>query len=111
MENHDLDFMKEAIEWANDCDPAKDTIPKVGAIIARGREVIGRGRRGTRKKGDDDHAEKNAIDTVIRNRRAIDFSFLFPERAGFCRLRDVTGLQQFTFAASRLGNAFSFSTL
>jgi pyrimidine deaminase RibD-like protein len=50
MENHDLDFMKEAIEWANDCHPAKDTIPKVGAIIARGREVIGRARRALAKR-------------------------------------------------------------
>jgi pyrimidine deaminase RibD-like protein len=61
MTNDDLMFMKEAIAWAKDCQPVKDSIPKVGAIFAIGGSAIARGRRGTGKEGDDEHAEWNAI--------------------------------------------------
>jgi pyrimidine deaminase RibD-like protein len=64
MENDDLKFMNEAIAWADDCQPIKESIPKVGAIIASGGRTLGRGRRGTGKEGDDNHAEWHAIDGV-----------------------------------------------
>ena len=64
MQEHDLKFMKEAIAWADDCRPVKEGIPKVGAIIAIGERALGRGRRGTGKTGDDDHAELNALKAV-----------------------------------------------
>ena len=56
--------MKEAIDWANDCRPVNESIPRVGAIIAVGDEVLGRGRRGTGRQGDDEHAEVNALNEV-----------------------------------------------
>jgi pyrimidine deaminase RibD-like protein len=64
MDKHDLQFMQEAVDWANDCHPVKDSIPKVGAIIAVRDKVLGRGRRGTGKEGDDEHAEQDAIHKV-----------------------------------------------
>jgi pyrimidine deaminase RibD-like protein len=64
MEARDLRFMTEAIKWADDCRPVKESVPKVGAIIANGDNVIGRGRRGTDRAGDDRHAEEEAIDQV-----------------------------------------------
>jgi pyrimidine deaminase RibD-like protein len=64
MDSHDLLFMKEAIAWGDDCHPVKESIPKVGAIIAVGTTAIGRGRRGTGKTGDDEHAEFNALKAV-----------------------------------------------
>jgi hypothetical protein len=66
MDKHDQDlkFMKEAIDWANDCRPVNESIPRVGAIIAVGDEVLGRGRRGTGRQGDDEHAEVNALNEV-----------------------------------------------
>jgi pyrimidine deaminase RibD-like protein len=42
MENYELNFMKEAIKWADGCNPTKASIPKVGAIIALEQDVIGR---------------------------------------------------------------------
>ncbi len=60
----DLKFMKEAIVWAGRCQPIKKSIPKVGAIIAIGDDVLGRGRRDTGEVGDDDHAELNALRKV-----------------------------------------------
>jgi pyrimidine deaminase RibD-like protein len=64
MEKDDLGFMNEAIAWAADCHPLKESIPRVGAIIAVEKNAIGRGRRGTGKEGDDNHAEKNALENV-----------------------------------------------
>jgi pyrimidine deaminase RibD-like protein len=60
----DREFMEEAIKWANGCQPIKESIPKVGAVIAVGQNVIGRGRRGTGEEGDDLHAEEVAIESV-----------------------------------------------
>ena len=62
MEKYDIAFMKEAIQWASGCHPIKESIPKVGAVIAVDGEVLGRGRRGTGVEGDDHHAEFNAIE-------------------------------------------------
>ena len=61
----DVRFMEETITWANACQPKKPAIPKVGAIIAVGKEVLGRGRRGTGDIGDDQHAELNALNQVM----------------------------------------------
>src|ERR1700722_13246738 len=69
MDNRHLVLMNEAIAWANDCHPIKESIPKVGAIIAVGDKVIGRGRRGTGKTGDDNHAEFNALDNVAEKNK------------------------------------------
>ena len=70
METMDLKFMKEAIKWADACRPAKESIPKVGAIIAAGGRAIGRGRRGTGEEGDDRHAEEEAIRSVLEKDKA-----------------------------------------
>ena len=56
--------MNKAISLAEKCEPMADRIPKVGAVIAIGKTVIGRGHRGTGKTGDDDHAEMVAISKV-----------------------------------------------
>lgn len=64
MEKHDLKFMEEAIAWADACHPIKESIPKVGAVIAVGETPLGRGRRGTGAEGDDRHAEEVAINEV-----------------------------------------------
>jgi pyrimidine deaminase RibD-like protein len=64
MESPDLGFMKEAIKWADDCHPIRESVPKVGAIIAKGGKVIGHGRRGTDRAGDGRHAEEDAINQV-----------------------------------------------
>jgi hypothetical protein len=44
MNPDDIKFMKEAIEWSNRCHPIRESIPKVGVIIAIGKKVIGLGR-------------------------------------------------------------------
>lgn len=67
MEKYHLNFMKEAIAWADDCHPVKENIPKVGAIIAVGDKAIGRGRRGTGKEGDDEHAERKDFEGNVRD--------------------------------------------
>ena len=36
MTETDIGLMREAITWADGCKPKKDSIPKVGAIIAIG---------------------------------------------------------------------------
>jgi len=41
MDKHDLKFMQEAIEWASDCHPVKESIPKVSAIFAVGDKALG----------------------------------------------------------------------
>ena len=64
MEKYEVDFMEEAITWADGCRPIKESIPKVGAVIAVGKDVLDRGRRGTGVEGDDKHAELDAIDKV-----------------------------------------------
>ena len=69
-EKFDLNLMKEAIRWADACRPVKESIPKVGAIIAVGGKAIGRGRRGTGEEGDDRHAEEEAIRSVQDRDRA-----------------------------------------
>lgn len=56
--------MKQAIEWADGCKPKYDKIPKVGAIIAVGDKAIGWGRRGNGNEGDDQHAERKALESV-----------------------------------------------
>jgi diaminohydroxyphosphoribosylaminopyrimidine deaminase/5-amino-6-(5-phosphoribosylamino)uracil reductase len=60
----DQEHMEEAIALAGQCEPIEEYIPKVGAVIAIGKTVIGRGHRGTEKPGDDDHAEKVALNQV-----------------------------------------------
>lgn len=64
MNSNDLKFMNEAIDWAARCNPIRESIPKVGAIISAGDLVLGRGRRGTGQEGDDDHAEMEALNVV-----------------------------------------------
>ena len=68
MEEVDLHLMREAIGLADQCRPIKDGIPKVGALIAVGGTVIGRGHRGTGNPDDDEHAEHNAFRTVPERR-------------------------------------------
>lgn len=45
----DLHMKREVIALGERCQPIKDCIPKVGAIIALGGTIIGRGLRGFRK--------------------------------------------------------------
>jgi pyrimidine deaminase RibD-like protein len=61
MSSDDERLMNRAIELAEQCTPIADRIPKVGAVIAVGGTVIGRGHRGTGQPGDDDHAEMVAL--------------------------------------------------
>jgi len=68
MTETDSTFMKDAIAMAEQCKPMADRIPKVGAIIAVGSTVIGRGHRGTGAPNDDDHAEKNALASIADRR-------------------------------------------
>ncbi|MGO8765050.1 MAG: hypothetical protein ACLQSR_07960 [Limisphaerales bacterium] len=60
----DIKWMGEAIEWAVECNPIKDSIPTVGAVIEIGNKPLGRGRRGSGDEGDDDHAEQDALKKV-----------------------------------------------
>src|SRR5437899_1830713 len=64
MADQDLALMRQAITWAEECNPMKESIPKVGAIIAVDGVAIGHGRRGTGNEGDDEHAECDAIGRV-----------------------------------------------
>jgi pyrimidine deaminase RibD-like protein len=60
---HD-ELMRQAIRLAKLCKPKNDAIPRVGAVISLGEEMITFGHRGTGDPGDDEHAEKNAIDEL-----------------------------------------------
>jgi pyrimidine deaminase RibD-like protein len=53
-----------AIRCAKRCKPIGLAIPRVGAVIAIGPTVIGRGQRGTGAQEDDEHAEWNALRQV-----------------------------------------------
>src|SRR5436190_991141 len=64
MTDNDKELMGRAISLAEQCKPVADRIPKVGAVIAVGSTVIGKGHRGTGAPGDDDHAEKVALESV-----------------------------------------------
>lgn len=64
MIDDDLTHMNAAISLAENCKPKEDRIPKVGAVIAIGSTVIGRGCRGSGMSDDDDHAEKVALNKV-----------------------------------------------
>jgi pyrimidine deaminase RibD-like protein len=61
----DIKLMVQAIVLAEQCKPKKDSIPKVGAVIAVAEIIIGLGRRGTGNEGDDQHAELTAIESVV----------------------------------------------
>jgi pyrimidine deaminase RibD-like protein len=63
MDADDYKFMEKAFELASQCDPIKESIPKVGAVIAVDGEIIGAGRRGN-GGSDDEHAEWNALGQV-----------------------------------------------
>jgi pyrimidine deaminase RibD-like protein len=69
MEAFDQKHMGEAIALADQCLPIADRIPKVGAVIAIGETVIGKGHRGTGEPTDDDHAEKMALDGVVERKQ------------------------------------------
>jgi len=60
----DLRNMEKAIAAAHQCCPIDHRIPKVGAVIALGEEIIATGTRGSGKVGDDDHAEMVAINNA-----------------------------------------------
>ena len=69
MTEVDIELMKKAIDLAEQCRPIADRIPMVGAVIAVGDTVVGRGHRGTGKTGDDDHAEMVALKGVVERRQ------------------------------------------
>jgi len=73
-EESDIDrkHMESAIALLNNCRPIADRIPKVGAVIAVGEVVIGEGYRGVGTGDDDDHAEKKAIESVVRRAQLPD---------------------------------------
>ncbi|MGA8605326.1 MAG: deaminase [Candidatus Sulfotelmatobacter sp.] len=72
MAKSDLKHMNDAINLAMQCAPIADRIPLVGAVIAVGPTLIGKGRRGTGEVGDDDHAEKTALNTVVHRTQLPD---------------------------------------
>lgn len=65
MNADDARLMNQAIDLAERCKPIAHRIPKVGAVIAVDGTVIGKGHRGTGDPGDDDHAEKVALKSVV----------------------------------------------
>jgi diaminohydroxyphosphoribosylaminopyrimidine deaminase / 5-amino-6-(5-phosphoribosylamino)uracil reductase len=69
MNDSDLRFMKQAVDLADQCRPIKESIPRVGAIIARGDDILCEGFRGSGAEGDDDHAEFRAINSVEKEER------------------------------------------
>lgn len=61
----EAEFMRRAIEWAQGCKPVQESVPRVGAIIVDSNgEVISHNRRGNGIEGDDEQAEKKALDDV-----------------------------------------------
>jgi pyrimidine deaminase RibD-like protein len=64
MTEIDRTHMERAISLADQCKPKEERIPRVGAVIALGEGILGRGHRGTGNPGDDDHAEKRALDQI-----------------------------------------------
>jgi pyrimidine deaminase RibD-like protein len=82
----DRRWMLEAIELAEGCAPIKESIPKVGAVIAIGEEPLGRGRRGTGNEGDGEHAEWNALDRVEDKDKS-----LLPKATLYTTLEPCTG--------------------
>ena len=61
MSDNDRTMMDYAIELASSCEPKDPSlIPKVGAVIDIGGEVF------VGQRGEDDHAEKNALDNVAK---------------------------------------------
>jgi len=61
----DLKLMSQAIALSERCEPIDpDRHPKVGAVIAVGSTVIGRGYRGSGSPEDDKHAESVALESV-----------------------------------------------
>jgi pyrimidine deaminase RibD-like protein len=84
MTEYDRTHMNSAISLAEQCEPIADRIPKVGAIIAVGKVVIGQGHRGTGKQDDDDHAEKTAINSVADKKQ-------LPEASIYTTLEPCTG--------------------
>jgi|SRR5271166_3635891 len=64
MDEDDVKFMRLAVDLADKCHPEEEKIPRVGAVIVAGGEVIGFGHRGSSTKGDDEHAELRAIGSV-----------------------------------------------
>jgi pyrimidine deaminase RibD-like protein len=86
MADRNRELMEQAIRLAAECDPIDpDRIPKVGAVIAVGGQIIGAGKRGTGGPGDDDHAELNALGHVT------DMAHL-PEATVFTTLEPCTPL-------------------
>jgi pyrimidine deaminase RibD-like protein len=65
MTNTHRTMMHKAIGLAEECEPIEDRIPEVGAVIAIGDTVVGRGHRGTGKPKDGDHAEMMAFRDVV----------------------------------------------
>jgi pyrimidine deaminase RibD-like protein len=76
MTEDDLKHRQAAIELAKRCTPAADRIPKVGAVIAIGPAVIGRGYRGSGHQDDDDHAEKKAL-LEVRERSQLSMAAVY----------------------------------
>jgi pyrimidine deaminase RibD-like protein len=68
MTDEDERFMSEAITLARRCNPIRDGIPKVGAVIAKSGIPLGTGWRGTGAPQDDEHAEYNALAKVAERR-------------------------------------------
>jgi pyrimidine deaminase RibD-like protein len=77
VKESDIALMREAILWAEDCKPKKDSIPKVGAVIAVDGKAIGRGRRGTGNENDDEHAELAALQRLADNKSQLPQATLY----------------------------------
>jgi diaminohydroxyphosphoribosylaminopyrimidine deaminase/5-amino-6-(5-phosphoribosylamino)uracil reductase len=81
MTDTDERLMNEAISLAQQCNPIAAYFPRVGAIVAVNGVTVRKGHRGTGRPGDDDHAEKVAIDGVVEKQelpRATIYTTLEP---------------------------------